>query len=217
MEILWNWNSWWLSKDNLIGNFQSKIILVFSWPSWVGKDSIVSKLIKNWLLMVRAVSFTTRDKRPREIYWKDYYFFKKQLFQQLEADWEVFEYTKLGEEPNEKYYGYTNVEIDKVFNTWRVPAFIVDPYWLSQIKEKLWEHHKIVSFFILPPNLQELQKRLETRGWMSIDEIKSRVKQWQQWIEKDSPLYDYRVVNDNLQWAVDLVTWIYNQLLYWNK
>lgn len=174
----------------------SKLAIVVSAPSGAGKTTIISRLLRdnsNWLEF--AVSTTTRPPRAGEIDGKNYYFVDQAKFQTMIDNNEFLEWAQV----HTNYYGTSKKEIDRIHSLGKVPIFDVDVQGAYSFKNKLED---AIYIFILPPSLESLKARLTGRGTDSAEQISIRIKNALTELKayKD---YDYLIVNDEVEKAVD--------------
>ncbi len=171
---------------------QQNFILIISSPSGAGKTSIVKRILRQDSKFTTSISITTRAKRPSEIDGEDYYFVTQEQFEiiknegQLLEDAEVFGH----------YYGSPKQHVlDKLSEGYDI-LFDIDWQGAHTLKEKLGE--LVVSIFILPPSMTELEKRLRARGEDSDEVIIQRMERASsEIIHYDA--YDYVLINNNFE------------------
>ena len=178
-----------------------KKVFILSWPSWVGKTTIYEEYMKNNGVekIQKIITTTTRSKRDYETHWKDYYFVSIKEFQKLIEDWKFIEYAKV----HNNFYGSTYEALENIILKNKTPFYIVDPQWVRYLKNVLSWKYNVKTIFILPPNKEELEKRLIKRGESENSEsFQTRINESLKWLsEKDN--YDYHIVNDDLKRAVE--------------
>ena len=176
---------------------QKGILFVLSGPAGVGKGTVRKKLFEKETHLKYSVSATTRIKRPGEKEGIDYFYKTKEQFEQMIAQKELLEYAQYVD----NYYGtprqYVLDELDKgndVFLEIEVQGAL-------QVKENFPEG---VFIFLFPPSLEELKNRIVNRGTETNDVILQRLQEARNEIEMMRE-YDYVVVNDDVDHAVDKV------------
>jgi guanylate kinase len=171
---------------------ESKIIILSS-PSGAGKTTIANYLAKRNENMIISVSATTRNRNNSEIEGKDYYFISKEEFLNKISNNELLEYTEI----YNNYYGTLKNIVEAYIKQGKTIIFDIDWVGHKLIKEKI-TNVKIISFFILPPSLEELKNRLIKRSRENPDLIEQRLEQTSKEMKfKDE--YDHIVVNDSLE------------------
>jgi guanylate kinase len=164
-------------------------LIIFSAPSGAGKSSLIKKLIELGESTIElSVSVTTREPRDGEVHGTDYFFISEQEFLQLEeqnaflesANVHGFHYATLRSFVDEKTSSGISVILD------------IDVQGFEQVKQNSQNN---LSIFILPPSLEELEKRLFNRGSESAGSIKRRLEN--ALIElRSAEMFDFVVVND---------------------
>lgn len=142
-----------------------------------------------------SVSATSRQPRVGEVNGKDYYFltaeeFRKKIEQNEFIEWEEV-YT-------DKFYGTFKSEITRIWNNGKHVIFDVDVLGGLNLKKIFGE--KALSLFVMPPSVQELEKRLRSRNTDAEEIIKQRVDK-AVYEMSFAPQFDKTVVNDNLETA----------------
>ena len=178
-------------------------LFVISAPSGAGKTTIVKEVLNHYPNFKFSVSATTRAIRPGEIDGKDYFFLPRDEFEKKIAEGELVEY----EEIYSNYYGTLKSEIEKALREDETMVFDVDVKGGLSIKKKFPEAALI---FIKPPSIEILRKRLEGRGSESKEQIERRMARVPMELEKGE-FYDYIVINDELEKAVNEVFNIINK------
>lgn len=171
-------------------------VIIFSAPSGSGKTTIVHELLKRYPQFEFSISATSRAPRGAERDGVDYYFLTEEEFlRRIEADafveWEaVYAGT---------HYGTLRSEVDRIWNKGNVIIFDVDVVGGVNLKRIFGD--KACSVFIMPPSIEELERRLIGRGTDAPEVITKRVAKAGQEIER-APEFDHVVVNDDLQRAI---------------
>lgn len=171
-------------------------VIIFSAPSGSGKTTIVHELLKRYPQFEFSISATSRAPRGAERDGVDYYFLTEEEFlRRIEADafveWEaVYAGT---------HYGTLRSEVDRIWSKGNVIIFDVDVVGGVNLKRIFGD--KACSVFIMPPSIEELERRLIGRGTDAPEVITKRVAKAGQEIER-APEFDHVVVNDDLQRAI---------------
>ena len=176
--------------------FRRGLVLVLSSPSGAGKSTISKGLIQRNSDVSLSVSVTTRARRPNEIDGVDYIFKTITEFQLMIDREEFLEHaTVFGH-----HYGTPKHPIDMLLDDGKDVIFDVDWQGSQQLRQNLSED--LVSIFILPPSIGELEKRLSTRAQDSEDVVKKRMdkasSEMSHW-----PEYDYIIINENISESID--------------
>ena len=191
---------------------KNKIIIISS-PSGAGKTTICKYLIKKMNDVDLSVSYTTRNIRNNEIEGKDYYFISKEKFIELKRKNFFIETAKIF---NNHYASpYININFTSKKN--KHILFDIDWQGAKNLRNK-FNKNRILDFFILPPNIQELKKRLIKRGRDNKKEIKLRLSLAMKEI-KHYKEYKYILINENVQQTVNNIIKIidHNFLIDKNK
>lgn len=175
---------------------KGKIFLV-SGPSGVGKGTIREYILNDQELnMCLSISCTTRKPRVGEKNGVDYYYISEEEFVEKIASNSFVEHVKyVGNR-----YGTLKSELERITNNGQNVFLEIEIVGALKVIEEM----DVVSIFILPPNKEALQKRLQGRGTESEEVIADRLHKAQVEMEhKDD--YKYQVVNDELQHAVEKI------------
>lgn len=161
-------------------------IFVFSGPSGVGKSSALKQVMATREDLRFSVSATTREPRPDETDGVHYFFVTKERFEQMIENRELLEYDNhhknLYGTPMSQLQGEKHVVLD------------IEPNGAFQVKRNCPE---AVLIFVTPPSLEELERRLRSRGDTPEDQIAVRMAR-AKWEIAQSDHYDYVVLNDAL-------------------
>lgn len=167
------------------------VMLVLSSPSGAGKTTIAREVLTQNQQLNLSVSVTTRDPRPGEVEGKDYFFVSEPQFQQLAEDNALLEHAKVFD----NYYGTPRQAVEKVLSVGQDVLFDID--WQGARQLRAAAPADLVSIFILPPSMVELERRLYGRGQDSDDIIQGRMAraadEMSHWGE-----YDYIVINHDI-------------------
>ena len=179
-------------------------LIIVSAPSGSGKSTLVGHLMKTIDNLVFSISATSRDPRGTEKHGVEYYFLAKDEFEQkIKKD----EFVEWEEVYTGRYYGTLKSEVKRIRESGRSVIFDVDVVGGVNIK-KIYGSDAL-SIFIKPPSIEELKKRLISRGTDSIEEIEKRIKKAAFELEFENK-FDKTIINDNLEIAqeelVNLVT-----------
>jgi len=171
---------------------QRGLLLILSSPSGAGKSTLAKRLISKNDRAQFSVSATTRAPRPGEVEGADYYFRTHAQFDQMIANGEMLEYATVFENS----YGSPRGPVVDAMEDGRDVIFDVDWQGGQQIRvSDLAEH--VVSVFILPPSIAELERRLKSRGQDSAETVERRMSQARSEISH-WPEYDYVLINEDL-------------------
>lgn len=178
-------------------------LIVFSAPSGSGKTTIVHHLLEQEELnLAFSVSATSRAKRGEEVNKKDYYFISNEKFQEyIDADnfveWEeVYKGTK---------YGTLKSEIERLWEAGKNVIFDIDVKGGLNIKKQFPK--ETLAVFVKPPSVEELKKRLESRGTESLEKIQMRLDKANEELSY-SREFDTILINDDLAKAKKTATYL---------
>jgi guanylate kinase len=169
------------------------LMLILSSPSGAGKTTLTRMLLqKKELDLTLSISVTTRPRRSSEVDGIHYSFIPKKQFEAMRANDELLE----SAEVHGNFYGTPREPVENILAQGRDVLFDIDYQGTQQVKEKTGPD--VVTIFILPPSLRELQARLERRAEDSRETIAKRLANARHEIQRWA-LYDYVLVNDDLQ------------------
>ncbi len=171
-------------------------LFVFSAPSGGGKTTIVKAVLARHPDFEFSVSATTRLKRTSEKEGKDYFFLAKREFERLIRDDALAEHEQI----YGNYYGTLKSEIQRALDYGKCMVFDVDVKGGLSIK-KLYAA-KAVLLFIEPPSIQVLEERLRNRNTEDEKTFETRMARVASELEIGKQ-FDFRIVNDSLQHAID--------------
>ncbi|QSX06866.1 guanylate kinase [Sedimentibacter sp. zth1] len=173
------------------------LLIVISGPSGTGKGTICKKVIENSTDLEVSVSATTRKPRIGEIDGVNYYFINEEDFKERINNNDFLEHAFV----YGNYYGTPKSNIMNKLNAGISVILEIDIQGALKVRKS---HDDGVFIFILPPSLQELQKRIVSRGTDSEKVISNRLKCTKEELEF-AVEYDYVVLNDDLLEATDKV------------
>ena len=172
------------------------MLVILSGPAGSGKDTVIAELFKTDIDITKSVSMTTRAPRDGEVDGIDYIFVSEEDFLSAVDDGELLEYARYGI----NYYGTPKGPVDKWLNDGHIVILKIDVEGAGNIR-KLYPD--AVSIFIMPPSMEILEKRLRNRGSEEEEDVLRRLRIAVREIERCKDEYDYVVINDDLQDAVD--------------
>lgn len=174
------------------------ILIVLSGPSGVGKGTVRKAVFSRPDAKFEySISMTTRKPREGEVDGVDYFFKTKDEFEKLIQEEKLLEYAKYVD----NYYG---TPVDYVKDTLEAGQDVfleIEVQGAAQVREKFPEG---LFIFLMPPSLAELKNRIVGRGTESVELIRNRMEAARKEIELTS-MYDYIVVNDDVENAVDKI------------
>ena len=164
-------------------------IFIISAPSGCGKTSLVRELCQTYSFLEQTVSYTTRTIRSGEVEGEDYHFISKDEFIENKKNNKFIE----SQNVYDNFYGTTYESINEILASGKDAILEIDYKGMLLINSKIPSSQ---SIYILPPSIEELEKRLFDRGLDSDEVIEKRVSR-----AKDELKYvkfaDYTVMNDN--------------------
>lgn len=173
----------------------NKKLFVISGCSGVGKGTVINKFMERNKDFILSVSCTTRKPRQGEIDGVHYFFLSKEKFEQNIRDDKFLEYAQFAE----NYYGTKKKYVKQKFEEGYNIILEIETNGALQVKEKMPE---AVLIFIAPPSVEELEQRLRGRHTEDESTIQKRLAQVKTELER-SEKYDYVVINDNIDRAVE--------------
>lgn len=181
---------------------RSGLLIILSSPSGAGKSTLARRLMQ-WDPTLRfSVSATTRKPRPGEIEGVDYYFRDRATFQAMVEAGEMLEHAEVFG----NLYGTPRAPVEEAMRAGRDTLFDVDWQGGQQIRASALGAH-VVSIFVLPPSLRELERRLRGRGQDSPEVIAARMRKSREEISHWAE-YDYVIINDDIERSVTALTTI---------
>ena len=170
-------------------------MLVLSSPSGAGKSTLSRALLENDSGISMSVSATTRPMRPGETEGEDYFFVDREKFDAMAEAGEFLEHATVFENS----YGTPKGPVEAALNEGRDVLFDVDWQGTQQLARNAGKD--LVSVFILPPSVEELERRLHTRAQDSDEVVGKRMakatSEMSHWAE-----YDYIIVNEDVEISV---------------
>jgi guanylate kinase len=186
---------------------KNKIIIITA-PSGAGKTSITKHLLKTFPDKLKfSISAATRQPRNYEKNGVDYYFMSVKEFQQKIKENEFVEWEMVYEG---KYYGTLKKELERIWNEQKVPVLDVDVKGAIHVQQQYPE--TTLSLFIEPPSVEELKKRLQTRGTESAESLEARANKATYELSFHDH-FDKIIINDDLKKACREAEMIINAFL----
>lgn len=179
-------------------------LYIISGPSGCGKSTVLREVFRHRRNIFFSVSATTRGPREGEVDGKDYYFVTREEFERMIGADELLEHAQYVS----NYYGTPRKPVEAMLSEGNDVVLDIEVQGAGQVKTKMPE---AVSLFILPPSLEELERRLRGRGTETEEKIRSRLSQAEREIGQ-SGSYDYRVVNDDVERAAGEIVQIMRRI-----
>lgn len=170
-------------------------VIIFSAPSGSGKTTLVKYVLEQFPSLEFSISCTTRSPRGEEKNGVDYYFLSIEEFKEKIKENAFVEYEEVY---TDKFYGTLKQEVERIWQNGKVVIFDVDVK--GGVALKRYFNEQAMSIFIMPPSVEELEKRLIGRATDDLETIKTRVAKAEEEISyKDD--FDKVVINDDLDTA----------------
>lgn len=180
------------------------LLIILSGPSGVGKGTIRRYIFDNFNLKLNySISMTTRLPREKEENGVDYYFVSKEEFERnIQEDnfleWEEFVGNK---------YGTPKSKVEEIRNRGEHVLLEIEVNGATEVMKKV-NDDRVISFFLMPPNLKALENRIRRRQTESEDVIKARLNKGESEMGM-AKYYDHVILNDDVKRAsqeiVDLI------------
>lgn len=178
------------------------LLLILSSPSGAGKSTLARRLM-TWDPTIRfSVSATTRPPREGEVDGREYYFRTRAEFDGLVASQQMLEHAEVFD----NLYGSPREPVEAALHDGRDTLFDIDWQGGQQIRNSALGRD-VVSVFVLPPSIAELEQRLRMRGQDSGAVIAGRMAKSRDEISHWAE-YDYVLINDDLEMAFAALTTI---------
>lgn len=170
-------------------------LFILSAPSGAGKTSMVRKACERVDDLIVSVSHTTRGKRPKDRDGEDYHFVDEPTFHEMIARAEFLEHAKVFD----NYYGTSQQSVEDLLKSGKDVLLEIDWQGADQVRRLMPD---ACSIFIVPPSRETLEKRLRDRASDSDAVIERRIADAVSDM-RHFPNYDYLIINDNFEQAVD--------------
>lgn len=176
------------------------LLIVMSAPSGCGKSTLIDMLLQEYSDIVYSISCTTREPRGEEEDGLDYHFKTKERFEELIKKNAFIEYAKV----HDNYYGTLKGPIEEVLAEGNSMILDIDVQGAAKVRDyvrKLPNNDPLkigyVDIFIQPPSMEELRRRLESRGTDAQDVIEKRLRNAEGEMARADE-YMFQVTNDDL-------------------
>ncbi len=195
------------------GEFMKKgLLIVLSGPSGVGKGTVRKKVFKDESLnLAYSISMTTRQPRNMEQDGVDYFFVSQDKFKEMIKENKLLEYTYFVG----NYYGTPLEYVEKLRNEGKNVFLEIEVEGAKQVMERC-KNDDVVSIFLIPPSLEELERRIRGRKSEPDNIIQERLAKAQKEINLSSN-YQYVVKNDKLADATKRISQIIKKRMEMQK
>lgn len=176
------------------------LLIVMSGPSGVGKGTVRRLVMADKSLnLAYSVSMTTRPRREHETPGVDYFYVTKEEFQKtLDEDGFLEHAQFVG-----NYYGTPKAYVEKLRNEGKNVLLEIEVEGAKQVISKC-HGSDVVTIFLIPPSMEDLEQRIRKRGTESEEVIQQRLAKAQRELELKYA-YDYPVINDTVKSAADQI------------
>ena len=176
---------------------KKNFLIVISAPSGGGKSTICKAILERMSSVDYSISYTTRQPRNNEVDGHSYFFITEERFQELIAQKDLLEYAQV----HKNWYGTSRSFILDKFAARKHVIMDIDPQGARSIVASGID---VVTIFLLPPDIDTLEKRLRMRNTDSEETIVLRLQNARLELENLTE-YDYLVINDDLDLAIETV------------
>ncbi len=173
------------------------VLLVVSAPSGCGKDTVIEALKHSDFDFEKTVSATTRDMRDGEVDGVDYTFITKEAFLDRIEQGYFLEHTVY----SGNYYGTPKTEVEKHLDKGACVLMKIEVEGAGNIRKIMPD---AVTVFLVPPSMEELERRLRGRGTETEESFRERFATAKEELKR-APEYDYIVVNDIVENCVERI------------
>jgi guanylate kinase len=167
-------------------------LIIFSAPSGAGKTTIVKTLLQSIPILEFSISAASRGKRVNEADGKDYYFITADEFRKKVANDEFLEWEEVY---YDHFYGTLKSEVERIWAKGCHVIFDVDVVGGLNIKKQYPD--QALAIFVMPPSIDELEKRLRKRSTESEENLRKRIDKAKHELTF-APEFDEIIINDNL-------------------
>ncbi len=183
-------------------------VIIFSAPSGSGKTTLVKHCLEQFPELAFSISCTTRNPRGTEQNGIDYHFITPDEFRQKISENAFVEFEEVY---TDKYYGTLKSEVERIWNEGKTVIFDVDVKGGISLKKYFGE--QALSVFIMPPSIEELERRLVSRATDDAETIKTRVEKASEEMTFQDQ-FDQILVNTDLETAKLTIENIVHQFIH---
>ena len=170
---------------------ENHIMVILSSPSGAGKTTITKKIQQKYNSFKVSVSHTTRKPRSNEVDGVDYNFISHDEFKSLIKEDKFYEYAKIFD----NFYGTSKKTVNDLV---KKNDIIFDIDWQGTKQLSKFKNLNLIKIYLIPPNKNEIKKRLTQRNQDSKEEVERRFKSFDEDIMHWHD-YDYVIINENLE------------------
>ena len=184
-------------------------IIIIAAPSGSGKTSITRYLLQQHPLLSLSISAATRKPRGEEKDGVHYHFiseaeFKQRIEENAFVEWEMVY--------KGSYYGTLKAELERIWNLGKIPILDIDVKGAIHLQDQF--PNRCLSIFIEPPSVEELKKRLESRGTETPESLANRVNKASYELSFKNHFHK-NILNDNLEKACTETEEVIKEFLGW--
>jgi guanylate kinase len=169
-------------------------LIVLTGPSGVGKGTLLKILLERHSQLYVSISATTRPPRPGEVDGKSYYFVDRPRFEELMRSGSLLEWAEYAG----NYYGTPKQQVEEKIALGQWVILEIELKGARQIRQSF---PSALSIFLLPPSLEELEKRIQNRGQDSLEAMAIRLATARAEVAAAEE-FDYQIVNEDLEIAL---------------
>lgn len=169
-------------------------LVILSGPSGVGKDTVINRWTEVNPRVTRVVAYTTRQPRPGEIEGVDYHFVTPERFNQMAENGDFLEFKQV----HDYAYATPLTDMEKLLAEGKIAILKID---VQGARAVMPLRPDAISIFILPPDDEELERRLRSRATDDPAVIAKRLKNARDEIAQ-SHHYQYRIINTDVEETV---------------
>jgi len=164
--------------------------VILSGPSGVGKDTVIDAWAVKDPRVERVVAYTTRSPRPGEVHGRDYHFVPVDRFMEHAAAFDFLEY----KEVHGNHYATPLSDLERLLDEGKIAVLKIDVQGALTV---MGLRSDATSVFLMPPDVEELERRIRGRGTDDPEAIAKRLKNAQDEIAA-AMRYDHQIVNDEV-------------------
>ncbi len=174
------------------------LLIILSGPSGVGKGTVRKAIMaKHKVRLTYSISMTTRAPRAKEVNGRDYYFVSKEEFQRNIDEGNFLEWAEfVGNR-----YGTPKDKVDQLRNEGKNVFLEIEINGATQVLSKV-KDDRVVSFFLKPPSIEQLENRIRKRKSETEEVIRERLEKGEKEMSM-TEAYDYVILNDEIDRAAE--------------